>query len=123
MTEAEFRSIPFDTFCLMCGGARVAHSASDPKHGYVGHIDSRKWCTGFRMPTPPELSPLYCNHANECPAICTCTRPCYCHSHTCRDRPLLDREPAETVHTEPGRLSQVEVEQEPSRWRLLEIDE
>lgn len=31
-----------------------------------------------------ERSPVFCNHANECPLICPCDKDCYCKSHTCR---------------------------------------
>lgn len=41
-----------------------------------------------RAPYPshrPETSALYCEHANENPAVCRCPVNCYCKSRTCKD--------------------------------------
>lgn len=35
------------------------------------------------------VSTLFCEHANEVPALCPCDVDCYCRSNTCRDRPFL----------------------------------
>jgi hypothetical protein len=36
--------------------------------------------------------PMFCEHANENPAVCQCPSDCYCKAHTCavalRDRPI-----------------------------------
>lgn len=32
-----------------------------------------------------ELSPIFCEHANEVPLICNCPVDCYCKQHTCKD--------------------------------------
>jgi len=32
---------------------------------------------------PPPSSPMFCEHANECPHICPCQPDCYCRRHTC----------------------------------------
>ncbi len=31
-------------------------------------------------------SPIYCEHANECPHVCPCPPDCYCKDHTCKNR-------------------------------------
>ena len=31
-------------------------------------------------------SPIFCEHANEMPAICTCDDDCYCKEHSCKQR-------------------------------------
>lgn len=28
---------------------------------------------------------MFCEHANECPAVCPCGDDCYCKSHTCKE--------------------------------------
>jgi hypothetical protein len=33
-----------------------------------------------------EKSPIFCEHANECPAQCPCGSDCYCKEHTCKGR-------------------------------------
>jgi len=39
---------------------------------------------------PPEVgmfgSPLFCEHANECPNICPCPPRCYCKAYSCSGR-------------------------------------
>lgn len=31
-----------------------------------------------------KTSAVYCEHANECPAVCPCPDDCYCKDHTCK---------------------------------------
>ena len=33
-----------------------------------------------------KYGPLYCEHANENPAVCRCPADCYCKQHTCKNR-------------------------------------
>ena len=35
---------------------------------------------------PRRDSPIYCEHANECPSRCPCDNDCYCKDHTCKGR-------------------------------------
>lgn len=34
------------------------------------------------------MSPILCEHANECPSVCPCEPPCYCHGNACKTRKL-----------------------------------
>lgn len=36
-----------------------------------------------------EIPAELCDHANEVPAVCTCSDNCYCKSHTCKKKPEL----------------------------------
>lgn len=36
-------------------------------------------------------SAVFCEHANECPAVCPCLPDCYCKEHTCAPRPARRR--------------------------------
>lgn len=47
--------------------------------------------------TRAELSPIHCTHANEVPAVCPCSAPCYCHAHTCKDLEQAPQERLEQV--------------------------
>lgn len=37
-----------------------------------------------------KLSPIFCNHANECPAVCPCDKECYCWYHTCKSKKRME---------------------------------
>jgi hypothetical protein len=46
---------------------------------------------GEHKPKPIALDdPVLCNHANECPAQCTCPPTCYCKTHTCKPPAPVD---------------------------------
>lgn len=45
-----------------------------------------------------EKSPIYCEHANECPQTCPCPPDCYCKDHSCKTRPAR---PADQRHEGP----------------------
>lgn len=36
-------------------------------------------------------SPIFCNHANECPVSCPCDVDCYCKQHTCKPMKYDDK--------------------------------
>lgn len=41
---------------------------------------------GRFKPQPAESSPIFCEHANEVPAVCPCPEGCYCKTHSCKNR-------------------------------------
>jgi hypothetical protein len=41
--------------------------------------------------SPRSDAPVFCEHANENPAICRCPPDCYCQTRTCKDRHPLER--------------------------------
>lgn len=57
----------------------------------AGHSDGCYY--GLNEPTVVICSPacnvraVYCEHANENPALCQCPADCYCKTHTCKNRP------------------------------------
>jgi len=44
-------------------------------------------------------SPLFCDHANENPVVCTCASDCYCYEHTCswRKKRVTVKSPIENM--------------------------
>lgn len=62
-------------------------------------------------------SAIYCEHANEMPAVCPCPADCYCKSHSCSSPTRTAVHPAQrdVIPTE-GRLRQI-IREELSRHR------
>lgn len=41
-----------------------------------------------------EHSAVYCEHANEVPGMCPCDDECYCKTHTCAVRSVIEERPS-----------------------------
>lgn len=67
-------------------GGRVMDGYMRNRAGDIGRV-------GCTYDSRMSESPVYCDHANEFPAICPCSPACYCQYNSCRGRAPIERSP------------------------------